>query len=339
MVMKTPFIKALKEQYPNSTIDLIAGNSYGAEYILKDSKLINKTIIVKEEEKEMQKYLKAEFDYDIAFLAFDAAPSFLPKFLKKTATKKLIRHYLPSKNPLTKAKRKLHKKTIWVPLRENIHETELNIDLLKALKHSSFSYDESTFVEHTPKKTIIEKYEIKQPYILIQPGAANGTDPTKVWAVQNYIELIQNILNHYGHPIVLVGDKGDYVDAIEPLLKHFENDNRIINTASKTSIEDLKNLIYYSSCIICHDSGVMHIADAMQKNLIALFGPSDFNRVRPKRKTSRTLRSNTEYFNVKHFFKPFTTKQLKKGLALNYPMSGISVDEVLQAVNNIYNAD
>jgi len=337
--MKTPFIKALKNQYPTATIDLIAGNSYGAEHILGNSNLINNTIIVKEDQLELQKKLQAEFNYDFAFLAFDAAPPFLPKFLKQSNTKKLVRHYLPNKNPIKNLKRKLHKKTIWVPLLPDVHEIELNINLLKVLKHNAFEYDSNTFVNHKANDEVLQRYEIQQPYILIQPGAANGTDPTKVWAINNYIQLIEQLLNHYGHPIVLVGDKGDYKDSIAPLMHHFQNDKRIINTASKTSIEDLKNLIYYSSSIICQDSGVMHIADALEKKLIALFGPSDFNRVRPKRKSSITLKSHTKYFNIKHFFKPFTVKNLKKGESANYPMSDITVSAVFKAVNNIYKSD
>ena len=115
----------------------------------------------------------------------------------------------------------------------------------------------------------------------------------------------------------------------------FEQDERIINTAGRTSIEELKNLLFHAQLIICHDSGVMHIADALQKKLIALFGPSDYSRVKPLRETAHCLFSNTKYLNVKHFFKPFTVKNLRKGEPENYPMSALSVDEVVEMVQKV----
>jgi len=211
-----------------------------------------------------------------------------------------------------------------------------NCDIGQTVRHYLPNADRSTFISHEADDAILRKYEIQSPYIVIQPGAANGTDPTKVWDVYNFIALIRKWINHYGCPIVLVGDDGDYKSAIEPLMKVFENDDRVINTAGKTSISDLKNLLWHSSAILCHDSGVMHIADAMEKNLVAMFGPSDYNRIRPLRKSSVSVRSNTEYFNAKHYFKSFTVKHLKSGQPPNYPMKGITVDNAFDALQSIY---
>ena len=40
-------IRAVKELWPDSLIDIIGGNSFGAEFVLEGSDLINKTYILK----------------------------------------------------------------------------------------------------------------------------------------------------------------------------------------------------------------------------------------------------------------------------------------------------
>jgi len=165
--------------------------------------------------------------------------------------------------------------------------------------------------------------------LIVQCEAANGTDPTKCWNKENFIVLIKELLEKYRHDIILVGDKNDYLATIKYVEEKFFNEDRVIVTAGGTSLHELKNLLYFSSLVICHDSGIMHLAEALNKRLLAFFGPSDFARVRPRKDTSEVLFSQTEYFNIKEDFKKFTTKDLKKNQMLNYPMSGIKIKDVL----------
>ncbi len=336
MVMKTPMIRTLKALYPFAQIDLIAGNSYKAENILQDSNYIDQTILLKPQDTHVHKSVAQQWNYDYGIIPFDAAPDFLPKLLRKSAVKQLVRHYHPKENPLKKIKRKAQRKTIWVPLQANRHEIDLNLDLVEAIYKKPFQRNRQTFISFKKDTHILTKYEIQQSYCIIQPGAAHGTDPTKIWAPELFIELMHHLLKSYGHPLVIVGEERDYEKSIKPIMQVFEKDERVINTAGRTSIDEMKNLLYHAQLIICHDSGIMHIADALEKKLIALFGPSDYNRVKPLRKTSYCLFSKTKYLNAKHFFKPFSVKNLSKDEAENYPMSGLSVEEVMNLVKRIY---
>jgi len=338
MVMKTPMIRTIKEIYPFAQLDLIAGNSFKAENILQDAQYINQTILLKPEDTHLHKNVVKHWDYDYCIIPFDAAPAYLPKAVRKSPVKKIIRHYHPKENLIKKWKRKAQRKTIWVPLQADRHEIDLNLDLieaiyLKPLKHPK--RNRATFISFTESTSILTKYDIQQPYFIVQPGAAHGTDPTKIWPPNLFIELIQTLLKTYGHQIVIVGEARDYPKSIKPIMEIFEQDERIINTASRTSIDELKNLLYHALLTICHDSGIMHIADALEKKLIALFGPSDYERVKPLRKTSHCLFSKTKYLNVKHFFKSFNVENLAKDEHENYPMSALSVEEVMEAVKKI----
>jgi len=335
MVMKTPLIRTIKEIYPFAQLDLVAGNTLQTEHIIKDNRYINQTILLKLEDTHLHKKLTQKWNYDYGIIPFDAAPPFLTKLMRKSKVKKIVRHYHPKENPIQKLKRKAQRKTIWIPLKANRHEIDLNLDLVEAIYKKPFQRNRETIISFTKNTDILTKYEIQQPYFVIQPGAANGTDPTKVWPSHLFIELIPALLKTYGHQLVLVGDKRDYTNSIKPIMQFFEQDDLVINTAGRTSINELKNLLYHAQLIICHDSGIMHIADALQKKLIALFGPSDYSRVKPLRKTSHCLFSKTKYLNAKHFFKPFTIKNLRKGEPENYPMSALSVEELVETIHKI----
>jgi len=335
MVLKTPMIRTLAELYPFAQIDLLAGNSHGTENILNNSKYINQTIILKPEETSQHKAVAAGWQYDYFIITFDAAPPFLTKLARQSKVKMIVRQYHPKEIFLRKWKRGLQKNTIWIPLQKDRHEIDLNLDVVETIYKKPIKRNRATFISFKESTAILDKYEITKPYFIMQPGVANGTEDTRKWPTDYFIELIETLLKNYGHPIVLVGDKGDY-PSIKPILNAFENETKLINTAGRTTLEELKNLLFFSSLIVCHDSGIMHIADALGKKLIALFGPSDFVRVKPLRKNSYYLFSKTKYFNAKNFFKPFSTKHLPKNVPATYPMSALTVGEVLDKINMVY---
>lgn len=335
MILKTPLIKVIHQLYEGATIDLVAGNTFGPETVLAGSNYINDVFLLKENKPSYNKSVTKNWEYDYCLVSFDAAPKFLMDALRISNVNKIVRHYLPEKNPLSQAKRALQKKTIWVALKANRHEVDLNFDLLKAIYTKPFDRNRNTFVAFSESESILKKYEINTPYIVIQPGAASGTDFTKVWPSNNFIALIELLLKNYGHQIILVGDQRDYKDAALPVVEKFENDNRVINTIGATNMDELKNLLYFSNLIICHDSGIMHLGDALEKPLIALFGPSDFSRVKPLRPTSHYLFSKTKYLNVKYNFKPFSEADLKRNEPKNYPMHGLTATEVFNKVKSI----
>jgi len=335
MILKTPMIAAIHQLLGNVKVDLVAGNTFGPEAVLAGSNYINKVFLLKEDNPVYNNRIVKNWEYDYCLASFDAVPKFLMQLLRESKVKNIVRHYLPTKNPLRQVKRAIQKNVVWVPLQPSRHEIDLNFDLLETVYGKPFERNNSTFVAFEESKSILKKYEIALPYIVIQPGAASGTDYTKIWPSDNFIALIELLLKNYGHQIILVGDKRDYKDAAEPVVNYFENDNRVVNTVGATNLDELKNLLFYSKLIICHDSGIMHLGDALAKQLIALFGPSDFSRVRPLKSTSYHLFSKTKYLNAKHNFKSFTAANLKKDEPINYAMKGLTVEEVFNKVKSL----
>jgi len=91
-------------------------------------------------------------------------------------------------------------------------------------------------------------------------------------------------------------------------------------------------LLYYSKLVVAHDSGIMHIANALDCNLIALYGPTDFTRTRPIGKNVKIIFSKNKYFCAMYNFK-------NSEFDLPYPdsMKNITVEIVLNVVKEFLN--
>ena len=90
--------------------------------------------------------------------------------------------------------------------------------------------------------------------------------------------------------ITLVGDKGDAAS----LYRHrIVFPDKVTNLIGKTNLKEPCSIVAKSDLVLCHDSGVMHIADAYDRRLIALCGPTDLSRTGPLRGTSKVLVSKS----------------------------------------------
>jgi heptosyltransferase-2 len=126
------------------------------------------------------------------------------------------------------------------------------------------SKNEQFFPEYSIFPEVNESiFSIKEPYIVVAPGAAHFT---KQWPKEYYLELIKNLNKNY--KIVLVGGENESETA------HFIAKNTEIykNFVGKISFNETAYLIKNSKILICNDSSVMHLAAALNKKIITFFG-------------------------------------------------------------------
>lgn len=102
------------------------------------------------------------------------------------------------------------------------------------------------------------------PYAVLSPGS-NWV--TKRWPVQRFAELAKKLRAQYKYSIVAAGtpNESDLARQIEPDL----------NLAGKTNLRQLIALLERASLVVCNDSGPMHIAAALGRPLVSLFGPTN----------------------------------------------------------------
>ena len=117
----------------------------------------------------------------------------------------------------------------------------------------------------------VEKFGLStdQPVLALCPGAEYG--PAKRWPEAHYAEVARNHLQK-GGAVWLFGSEKD--DAV------CKNINRLAdlscaNLAGRTSLGEAIDLLALSDAVVSNDSGLMHVAAALDKKLIAIYGSSD----------------------------------------------------------------
>lgn len=106
----------------------------------------------------------------------------------------------------------------------------------------------------------------------------NKTDHKKIWPLKNFIQLAKHLKQHHpGYCIVLTGGENELHLANQ--FKKYMPD--AINLVGKTNVSQLAALMQKLLVYVCSDTGVMHVACAMNIPVVALFGPTNLIRTGP----------------------------------------------------------
>ncbi|CVA11790.1 ADP-heptose--LPS heptosyltransferase RfaF [Serratia marcescens] len=136
-----------------------------------------------------------------------------------------------------------------------------------------------------------------RPIVGFCPGAEFG--PAKRWPHYHYATLAQQLIEG-GYQIALFGSAKDH-EAGEQIRAALQEDARdfCLNLAGKTQLEQAVILIAACRAVVSNDSGLMHVAAALNKPLIALYGPSSPDFTPPLSDKARVIRLISGYHKVR----------------------------------------
>ncbi len=111
-------------------------------------------------------------------------------------------------------------------------------------------------------------YETSKPLLILCPGAEYGS--AKRWPVQHYAVIAQARATQ-GWQVWLMGSEKDkeICNVINALSK-----NVCQNIAGKTSLVQAIDLMSLATVVVTNDSGLMHLAAALQRPVVAIYGSS-----------------------------------------------------------------
>jgi len=119
--------------------------------------------------------------------------------------------------------------------------------------------------------------------IAMAPGAAYGR--AKQWAPDRMAELAARLVGDHDATCVLLGASHDRdaARAIESWLRAHapERAARVVDLVGRTTLGALVGVAARSAVFVSNDSGGMHLAAAVGRPVVAMFGPTDERATRP----------------------------------------------------------
>jgi len=285
-----PFLKVVKDSLPDAKIDwVISKNLKG---LIEDSPLINEVIIFDKDSWKNIRNLKGTINEISLF--------------KKTLKKKrydmvvdlqgllrsgIITHYTPSVTKIGFADAREGSRLFYnrkISVNGTVHAVDKCLEIAKAIGAKINKVEFPLKIDEISKDKIKKLIGDVSEYIVVVPSARWAT---KRWPAEYFAQLITKLTI----PCVITGGKGDREIAKEIIertgtantssllrkgvLPYAPTDSKlktqILNVAGKTNLKELVALIAGAKAVVSNDSGPMHIAAALDKPVVALFGPTD----------------------------------------------------------------
>ncbi len=134
---------------------------------------------------------------------------------------------------------------------------------------------------------------LEEGFIALHPGVSKMSIEKGIFKCPDlnfWIDVIKGVLNK-GKKLVLLGGPDDK-DIIEKILgcDEIRNNPNFINYYGKTkNLSDLKNILSFAGALICADSAPLHIGVGLDINIAAIFGPTNEEKLVPKRDNIKVI--------------------------------------------------
>jgi lipopolysaccharide heptosyltransferase II len=170
----------------------------------------------------------------------------------------------------------VHKHFQWLPERPQI---------AAAVKHkwpAAFAFNPRSTIPAAPQRS---KGGRTPQLIALQPGARWQT---KRWPAEHFAELVRLLAKIFpAARFAILGDTrdkplGEIISVVLP--------ERCLNLCGATSLPEMVEWLRLCDLMVTNDTGPMHVAAALGKPLIALFGPTEPRRTGPYGQLENVLR-------------------------------------------------
>jgi len=159
--------------------------------------------------------------------------------------------------------------------RERIHDSEYVLRLAAAAGASSSNCSYRLRVPEEALRTAKSKLaaagiSVSDRFVVIHAGSTNGS--AKRWPPHSWSDFAGRIAREIGVRSILVGAASDEPIAREVLARSFQE---VVSLVGQTTIAELAAVIARASLVASGDSGPLHLAAALGRPLVAVYGPTD----------------------------------------------------------------
>jgi lipopolysaccharide heptosyltransferase I len=117
--------------------------------------------------------------------------------------------------------------------------------------------------DDTDRNFVTDLLPDEEPFAILLPATHW---PTKRWPIEHFAALVEPLRQCFGLKSILAG--GPDAAALAPAIPG------ALNLAGRTNLRQLVALLERASLVIANDTGPMHIASALNRPLVTMFGPT-----------------------------------------------------------------
>ena len=277
-ILMLPALKMLKDKFPNASISVLAtpatkvifeGDTTFDEVIVYD--ILSKDAGIIKFIKFIELLRKKKFDLVIdmeQYIVFTTILGYLTGAKERIGFDKGKTY-----NLLTRK----------IPFNRNQHMTENFADLVRCtginipIKHLErvwFSEEDKENID----KLLLQKGINDEQFLIGIHATSHKEIDCRRWMKERFAIVADNLIRDYKAKVIFTGGptESDKVAEIVDLMKE-----KPISVAGKTSVKELIALVDKLDLVLCNDTGISHIAAAMNTRAVVLFGPESPRRYRP----------------------------------------------------------
>jgi len=124
-----------------------------------------------------------------------------------------------------------------------------------------------------------------RPLILLCPGSTNSR--AKRWPSEYYAGLADRLIAEMEANVLLIGSS-DEIDVSREVEKHMKH--RPVMLTGKTELREVVAVLRLADVLITNDTGPAHIAAALDRPTLVIFGPTDPTTTRPFSSVAEVVR-------------------------------------------------
>lgn len=173
------------------------------------------------------------------------------------------------------------------------HTVDHHLDLLRALDITAENELPALVLSDDARaaaRAALTRAGVEGPYVVVHPGTARAE---KYWQPERWAEVILHLRRELGLAVVLTGSSDEaeraHVAAIQRALPSPAPD-----LGGQLSLLGTAAVLAGASLVCAVDSAPVHLADALDVPVVALFGPTNPFHWRPRRATSRLVTASGE---------------------------------------------
>lgn len=283
LIMLTPCLQILRDNFPEAQIDVFTGFSTPVSgQIIREGGLVGRVI-----------------DFDWNKNNFFRKIKFIYKLRKEKYNLSIITtgvnpfkggffSYLIGAKIRVGEVRKKQKNVFYTHtslLEKGKHVIEANVNLLRVigLKAGPFiplPFIEIPFSEKNFAQNFFKNNNLLNKIVIgLHPGCGEK-QKFRRWPQEYFVELSRKILYNFQYAVILIFGGPGEEKICESIKNELKNDRIVVVTGY--SLRQIAALIERCNLFISSDSGLNHIATALNIETISIWGPADFDRTGPR---------------------------------------------------------